>query len=90
MSIVEGVFRVEAVSNDAFGGGPGPSERDLDQQPDPSRFRLVIEEGAEAGSFIYKTLDRFTGEVVRQVPREEVLKLLEQPVRSGAVIDTSI
>ena len=37
-------------------------------------FRLVIEED-ESGSFIYKTLDRRTGEVVNQFPREQVLRL---------------
>ena len=40
-----------------------------------ARYRLVIEEGPTAGSFIYKTLDRRTGEVVNQFPREQVLRL---------------
>jgi flagellar protein FlaG len=38
-------------------------------------LRLVIEEDPQSGAFVYKTLDRTTGEVVRQVPREDVLRL---------------
>jgi len=55
-----------------------------------SRYRLVIEEGSRAGSFVYKTLDRMTGEVVRQLPREQVVAMTSQDdYAAGAVIDTS-
>jgi len=55
-----------------------------------ARYRLVIEEGPQAGSFIYKTLDRVTGEVVRQLPREQVIDLMKAvDYSSGRVIDTS-
>ena len=55
-----------------------------------ARYRLVIEEGPQAGSFIYKTLDRVTGEVVRQLPREQVVHLMKTAdYSSGRVIDTS-
>lgn len=37
--------------------------------------RLIIEEGPRKGTFVYKTIDRDTGEVVRQLPREEVVRL---------------
>jgi flagellar protein FlaG len=73
------------------GGGFGASGRDPDPKaPDPSRFRLVIEEGPQAGAFVYKTLDRLTGEVIRQFPREEVLKFMADVPASGRVIDTSV
>ncbi|WP_339932376.1 hypothetical protein [uncultured Brevundimonas sp.] len=55
-----------------------------------SRYRLVIEEGSREGSFIYKTLDRLTGEVIRQLPREQIVELKgEDDYAAGAVIDTS-
>lgn len=55
-----------------------------------ARYRLVIEEGPQAGSFIYKTLDRVTGETVRQLPREQVVELMKAPdYASGRLIDTS-
>lgn len=54
-----------------------------------ARYRLVIEQGAAKGAFIYKILDRETGEVVRQLPREEVAKMGAQTsYAAGAVIDT--
>jgi hypothetical protein len=54
--------------------------------PDPARYRLTIEKGA--GGFIYKTLDRETGEVIRQLPREEVVRLSERAdYRIGGVFD---
>ena len=55
-----------------------------------SRYRLVIEEGPQSGSFIYKTLDRVTGEVVRQFPREQVVKMMQsERYDAGTVIDTT-
>lgn len=55
-----------------------------------SRYRLVIEEGPQAGSFIYKTMDRVTGEVIRQFPREQVVKMMQsERYDAGAVIDTT-
>jgi len=41
--------------------------------------RLIIEENDEAGAYVYKTVDRRTGEVISQIPREEVLKMKERP-----------
>lgn len=56
-----------------------------------ARYRLIIEQGARKGVFIYKVLDRETGEVVRQLPREEVIRLKEEKgYAAGAVIDTTV
>lgn len=56
-----------------------------------ARYRLVIEEGPQAGVFIYKLLDRVSGEVVKQMPREEVVRMMEEGrYRAGSVIDTTI
>lgn len=56
-----------------------------------ARYRLVIEQGSRPGSFVYKTLDRETGEVVRQLPSEEVLTLRQRDDYGiGAVIDTTV
>jgi flagellar protein FlaG len=54
-----------------------------------ARYRLVIEEGP-SGSFIYKTMDRVTGEVVKQLPREQVVDLMQTgEYSSGSVINTT-
>lgn len=55
---------------------------------DTPNLRLVIEEDKTSGSYIYKTVDVRTGNVVQQVPREEVLRLREAAgYQPGAVID---
>jgi flagellar protein FlaG len=57
--------------------------------PDPADLRLVIEEDQKAGCFVYKTVDWRTGEVVQQLPREELVRLREATsYAAGAVIST--
>ena len=52
-------------------------------------YRLVIEEDEASGSFVYKTLDRRTGEVVSQFPREQMLRLAQElKYEAGKVIST--
>ena len=52
------------------------------QAPAPSQdqadMRLVIEEDKVSNSYVYKTVNRLTGEVIQQLPRDQVLKLREQ------------
>lgn len=65
-------------------------QADQQQSADQARYRLIIEEGPARGTFIYKTLDSVTGEVVRQFPREQVLKMAENgSYAAGGLIDTS-
>jgi len=45
---------------------------------DPVDMRLVIEEDKASNSYVYKTINRLTGEVIQQLPREQVLQLREQ------------
>ncbi len=67
-----------------------PPAPPADDRDDPSRLRLIIE-ATGRGRFIYKILDRVTGEVIRQLPREEVERLKADPTyRGGKVIDTSV
>jgi flagellar protein FlaG len=55
----------------------------------PDELRLVIEMDRDSGSYVYKTINRLTGEVVQQLPREEILKLRHQlHYAAGGVIDT--
>jgi flagellar protein FlaG len=53
-----------------------------------SDYRLVIERNSATGSYIYKTLNAFTGEVVSQRPAEAVAKLSDSGLYSpGTVIN---
>jgi flagellar protein FlaG len=66
---------------------PVPATND----PDPADLRLVIEEDQKAGCFVYKTVDRRSGKVVQQLPREQILKLREaDSYVAGAVIKASV
>lgn len=63
---------------------PPPSAEDL--QAD---LRLVIEEDEANGSYVYKTVNRRTGKVVLQMPRDELLQLREdEDYLAGDVIRT--
>ncbi len=42
-------------------------------------YRLIIEEVGGSGHYVYTVVDRRTGAVVSQLPREEVLKMKDQP-----------
>lgn len=64
------------------------SVREIQPQEQPD-LRLVIEEDATTGSYVYRTIDRRTGEVVQQFPVEAVLKLKRgEDYQAGAVIKT--
>ena len=87
----------QAVPDPTFGQTPQPPAGDVGLigavgaaavSQDAADLRLVIEEDQAAGTYVYKTIDRRTGEVVKQLPREEVLRMREdRTYRRGAVID---
>ncbi len=70
---------------------PAPVQQPVVQMPqgvDPD-MRLVIEEQGE--TFVYKTVDRRTGEVVQQLPREDVVRMREEVAyAAGAVISAQV
>jgi len=56
---------------------------------DPVDLRLVIEQDEASGSYVYKTVNRLTGEVLLQFPRDDVLKMRERvDYEAGTVIRT--
>lgn len=52
----------------------------------PVDYRLVIEKSAKTGSYVYKTLNSFTGEVVSQRPAEDVFKMATSSQYSPGLI----
>lgn len=53
------------------------------------QHRLAIEQGPSG--FVYKVLDRVTGETIRQLPHDSVAKLAQDPsYGAGQVIKTSV
>jgi flagellar protein FlaG len=72
----------------AAAGAAGPASSDA---PDPADLRLIIEDDLVAGSFVYKTVDRRTGKIVQQLPREQILALREAAdYTAGAVIKAKV
>ena len=68
---------------------PAALSEDKTVVSNPADLRLVIEEDKEAGSVVYKTVDWRTGEVVQQLPREQVLLLREtQNYSAGKLLAT--
>ena len=67
---------------------PGQSQTPAPQTGDDADLRLVIEDDKAAGSYVYVTINSVTGEVVSQVPREQLLKMREDPdYKPGSIID---
>jgi flagellar protein FlaG len=61
------------------------------QDASESQQRLVISEGATTGVYVYTILDRVTGEVLVQIPREEVVRIAARPdYTAGQVLDTKV
>ncbi|HEY1752446.1 MAG TPA: hypothetical protein VGG29_14395 [Caulobacteraceae bacterium] len=74
---------------------PTPAGAEHSQAPatrseaNPSDLRLVIEDDKAAGSYVYVTINPVTGKVVSQIPREQLLKLREDPnYKPGSVVDS--
>lgn len=85
-----------AATADMIGGSqhkPLPTRSPKASRPateDVADLRLVIEVDEGTGSYIYKTINRATGEVVMQFPREELLRLqASDAYEAGAVIKAS-
>ena len=57
----------------------------------PSNSKLQIEQDKETGTFIYRSVDPETGEVLRQWPPEQLLKLREHLSElEGMFVDTQV
>jgi flagellar protein FlaG len=67
---------------------PGKSQTPAAQTDGDADLRLVIEDDKSAGSYVYVTINSLTGQVVSQIPREQLLKMREDPAyQPGSVVD---
>ena len=96
------ITQLTAVPADMLGAQNLPT-KPIDRQPkkkakeigakpdDDADQRLVIREGTEDGLFIYTILDRASGQVMAQIPREEAANLAARPdYEAGQVVDTKV
>lgn len=87
MSITAGLSPIPNVAPEAL-PAKAASAPTLPAPSTAADFRLVIEEDEASGSFVYKTIDRRTGEVIQQLPRADVLKMRDEAdYAAGAVHD---
>lgn len=77
-------FPVPAAATGPVGERP-PGNADS-RAPD---YRLFIEQGPRAGTYVYKTIDRQTGETIKQFPREDLIKLVGDPRYAAGTITST-
>ena len=89
MFIFPQAFGAVAVPAGPDGGDPGVSARvglagpattvpdNLrgEAAPRAENVRLVIEQDSQTSNFVYKTVDRTTGDVIKQYPRDQLLEI---------------
>lgn len=87
---VNGVAAVEPVNTTQNARSDLSDKSQTSAQPN-YLLKLTVEKDPDTGEFIYKAIDRYTGEVVRQLPQKELLDLRNTGTyRPGAVIETDI
>ncbi|MBW8881550.1 MAG: flagellar protein FlaG [Asticcacaulis sp.] len=66
------------------------AQKGRDQGPPPEySLRLTVDKDPDSGEWVYKAIDRYTGEVVRQLPRKELLEMKKSVnYKAGSVIKT--
>lgn len=69
----------------------GGSAAEAGPATDSADLRLVIEQDQASGGYVYKTVNRLTGEVVLSLPRDDVLRLREDShYAAGSVVRTKV
>ena len=73
-------------------GDQADLSHDKSNGPTPEYLlRLTVDKDPHTGDWVYKAIDRYTGEVVRQLPRQEVLNLRDSAnYKAGSIIKTDI
>jgi flagellar protein FlaG len=54
-------------------------------------LKLTVDKDPNTGEYVYKAIDRVTGEVIRQLPRKELLEMRKSSAyQAGSVIKTDV
>ncbi len=63
--------------------------KDQDQTPPEYALRLTMDKDPDTGDWVYKAINRYTGEVVRQLPRQDLLEMKRNgSYHAGSIIKT--
>ncbi|GGZ39463.1 flagellar biosynthesis protein FlaG [Asticcacaulis endophyticus] len=72
-------------------GSSKESKSDSMAKPLAYQLKLVVDVDPDTGDFVYKAINRLTGQVVSQLPRKELLDMKNDAnYRTGSVIKTDI
>ncbi len=76
----------DTAKNDDSGGTASGGHK----SPTPYyQLRLTVDKDPNTGGWVYKAIDRYTGEVVSQLPHESVMEMRKsQEYQAGSVIRT--
>lgn len=67
-----------------------PPKHELQMNPAANAQQTLVIEPISANRYVYKVMDKTTGEVIRQLPNEHVEKMLSDPsYTQGGVVKTS-
>jgi flagellar protein FlaG len=54
-------------------------------------LRLTVDKDPDSGDWVYRSVNRYTGEIVRQFPRQEILDLkASKNYQAGTIIKTDV
>jgi hypothetical protein len=95
------ITQLTAVPADLIGALNLPTPKPIDREAKTPKAigqpgsdagqRLVIQEGIEGGRLVYTVLDRASGTVMTQIPREEAENLAAlADYEAGQVVDTTV
>ncbi|MBB5744734.1 hypothetical protein [Brevundimonas variabilis] len=80
------VSPVAAFPTPSIGTNLPDSRPRAEPEPRAADYRLVIEQGPRAGTYVYKTVDRSTGETIKQLSRDAVASLINDPLYATGTI----
>lgn len=80
-----------SAKNPTTDDGSGGASADSQSKTPYYELRLTIDKDPQTGSWVYKAINRYTGEVVSQLPHESAMEMQKsQQYQAGSVISTEV
>lgn len=93
---VKPVETVKPVQEVAPANAGSKADNGLSNQTQPQSqpaymLKLTIDKDPDSGEFIYRAIDRYTGEVVRQFPQKELMEMRKSnSYKAGSIVTTGV
>ena len=80
-----------AAGNSARNDDAGDTASGGHKAPPYYQLRLTVDKDPQTGSWVYKAINRDTGEVVSELPHESVMQMQKsEQYQAGSVINTAV